>query len=386
MGNRKTQMIHHFFYFFIILLIFSQMEITNLLAKDSTSNPISPIFQQNSRANGAESERNFYEVLDDVLSDFEYDLKNSNVSGLKDLSVRNVATSENIPPSFKNHLELLVTEKILKNTKARVIQCLACRSRKTSLNGEQVIITSADTNPMELSRIAKISGILHFLDIAFLYQPSGIVISMTLSDPDSGAIVWSRTYNSETSRAAAFRRGIDYSQIDEARKQTEYSPTVQNRVSIYYLFEPALPTNTGCLTLGYRMVERYDNRKKEVGFEANYMSDASTIINRSGSSSQNFYAGFGLNLTLIFLHSWNFIGEEENYNNIRGSFYMGAGGTYASGFLGGLVRSGYEWRLGKHFGISTILGYRPPSTAFLKGTSTGQVSGVEYGLGVSVIF
>ena len=116
------------------------------------------------------------------------------------------------------------------------------------------------------------------------------------------------------------------------------------------------------------------------------MTDASTVINSKGASSQNFYSGFGLNLTLLFLHAWNFIGEEENYNQIRGSIYVGAGGTYASGFLGGLIRSGYEWRLGKHFGVSLNLGYRPPSTAFTGGTATGTVSGIEYGVGANVMF
>src|SRR4051794_18089385 len=54
------------------------------------------------------NDRNFYEVLDDLLKDFEFDLKNGDVKGLKDLSLRNTGVSENIPPSFKSHLELLI--------------------------------------------------------------------------------------------------------------------------------------------------------------------------------------------------------------------------------------------------------------------------------------
>jgi hypothetical protein len=333
-----------------------------------------------------QEERNFYEVMDDVLSDFEYDLKNGNVSGLKDLAIRNIAISENIPPSFKNHLELLITERILKTSKTRMIQCLPCKARKTSLNGDQMIITSPETNQSELSRIAKLAGISNFMDVSFLYQPTGIVISMYITDPDSGSINWSRSYNSETSMAAAFRRGVDYNQVDQARRQTEYSPTIQSRLILYYMFEPSLPNTTGCIALGYRMVERYDNRKKEVGFEANYMANASTIVNSTDADPANIYNAFGFNLTLLFLHSWNLIGEEENYNKIRGSILLGVGGTYASGFLGGLIRTGYEWRLGKHYGLSLNLGYRPASGAFINGTSSGTISGLEYGLGINVLF
>ncbi|MEO5971291.1 MAG: hypothetical protein ABIQ95_15300 [Bdellovibrionia bacterium] len=327
--------------------------------------------------------RNFYQVLDDVLGDFEYDLKNGTVNGLKDITIRNIAVSENVPPSFKTHLELLITETILKNTKTRVIQCLPCRARKTSLSGDQIVIKSTESDPAELTRLAKATGIDRFLDIAFTFEPSGIVMSMYITDPESDSILWSRSYNSENSKAAAFKRGVDYNQIDQAHRATEYAPIIQSRITLYYLVEPNNPTSTGCLGLGYRMMERYDNRKKEVGFELNVLSNASTLVRPSAAVSSDIYSS-GLNLTLIFLHAWNFIGEEENYNMVRGSFFLGVGGTYASSFLGGLIRTGYEWRLGKHFGTSLILGYRPLANSFL-GTP-GTVTGLEYGLGVSVLF
>ncbi|HAR43922.1 MAG TPA: hypothetical protein DCS07_15020 [Bdellovibrionales bacterium] len=336
-----------------------------------------------------EGERNFYEVLDDLLGDFEYDLKNGNVYGLKDVAIRNIATSENIPPSFRNHLELLITERILKNSKSRIIQCLPCRSKRTTLNGDQVVITSPDTNPLELSRIAKMSGIAHFFDASFSYQPSGMVLSMFIAEPESGSIIWSRSYNSETSRASAFRRGVDYSQLDDARRATEYAPTIQYRIGIGYMYEPNILARTGCLSLGFRAMERYDNRKKEVGFSAEYLKDASTIVGTptaaaASTATTNLYSG--INLTLLFVHGWSLIGDEENYNKVRGSVSFGVGGTYASGFLGGLFRGSYEWRLGKHYSVNTNLGYRPASTAVLSTSTTQAVSGLEYGLAVNMLF
>lgn len=336
-------------------------------------------------------ERNFYDVLEDVMGDFEYDIKNGNVTGLKDLSIRNIAVSENVPASFKAHLELLLTERILRNSKAKVVQCLPCKAKKTTLNGDQVVISSPDTNPAELARIAKSNGIEHFLDAAFLYQPSGMVLSMTITDPDSGSVVWSRSYNSETSRAAAFRRGVDYSQVDDARKSPDYQPTLQFRGTAYYLFEPNMNGMTGCLGLGFRGVERYDNRKKEVGLELNYLKDSSTLVNGSSTAASaatandNIYGGF--NLTALFVHGWNFIGEEENFNSVRANLTLGIGGTYTSGYLGGLFRAAWEWRLGKHFAISAIAGYRPSATSYIGTAATDgkSVSGVEFGVGINVL-
>ena len=350
-------------------------------AADSTSAPL-PV----SSGSDPDKERSFYQVLEDVMADFEYDLKNGNVNGMKDISFRNIATSENIPPSFKSHLELLITERVLRTTKSRVIQCLPCRAKKTIVQGDQVVVTSPETNPAELSRIAKTSGIENFLDVAFSYQPTGMVLSMTITQPDTGSVIWSRSYNSETSRASAFRRGVDFAQADEARRSTEYAPAIQYRATVYFAFEPNVGATTGCLGIGFRIVERYDNRKKEVGFELDYLKDSSTIVGSSTTSATTVNLYSGLNLTLLFLHAWNLIGEEENYNRPRASILAGVGGTYASGYLGGLVRAQYEYRLGKHYTVSGTLGYRPSATAFLNNTSAGTVSGLEYAIGVSMIF
>jgi hypothetical protein len=133
--------------------------------------------------------------------------------------------------------------------------------------------------------------------------------------------------------------------------------------------------------------ERYDNRKKEVGFELNYFLDSASIAGSDATEAEAAQSLYGsLNFTLLFVHAWNLIGDLENYNRMRGSIFAAIGGTYASGFLGGLVRGGYEWRMGKHWGIQAVLGYRPSATRFIDGSSVGIVSGVEFGLGISALF
>lgn len=355
--------------------------------------PVRPSFSQGNAGETAPAEkkssedskyRDFYDVLEDVVADFEYDLRSGQVSGLKDLSLRNIAVSENVPPSFKSHLDLMVTERILKNTKTRIIQCLPCRSKQATLSGQNLVVTSADSNPAELARIANRSGIMHFMDVAFSYMPTGLILSLYITEAESGSVIWSRSYNSETSRAAAFRRGVDYAQVDEARRAEEYEPTLMYKPTIYYFYEKNISSYTGTLGLGFRMMERYDNRKKEVGFEVNYLLETASLVGGTDPSQTSLYSGF--NITLLFVHAWNLIGNLENYNKVRGNVFAAVGGTYASGFVGGLVRGGYEWRLGKHWGVSANLGYRPQATVFISGSEAGTVSGLEFGLGISAMF
>jgi hypothetical protein len=330
------------------------------------------------------TERNFYDVMEDLMADFEYDLKTGEVKGLRDLAIRNIATSENIPPSFRNHLELVTTERIMKHSKTKVIQCLPCRSKKATLSGDQMLISSPETNPQELNRIAKMSGIANFLDIAFSYQANAMLISYYISEPDSNSIIWSRTYNSETSRAAAFRRGVDFSQMETARRSSEYVPTLQYRAGIHIMMEPNLTQRTTALAGVFRMMERYDNRRKEVGFELNYIKDVTTISNTSAVTTSNVWTG--INATLLFTHTWNFIDTEENFNLARGALTAAAGGSYAGGFLGGLVRVGWEFRLAKHWAVSAALGYRPEASVFLMGTEAGVIKGLEYSFGINYLF
>ncbi len=345
-----------------------------------------PEFTQNAPETVSGS-RNFYSVLDEVLADFEYDLKSGQVIGLKDLAIRNVVTSENIPASFKSHLELLVTERILKNSKTRIVHCVACRSRKATLQGEKMVITSGEADSVELQRIAKMSGIQNFMDIAFAYQPTGMMLSIQITDADTGGTLWARSYNSESTRASAQRRGVDYQDLEEAKTRMEYQPTILVKPTLYTVMAPKAGSGyASCLGFGFRMTERYDNRQKEVGFEMNYYSDIGALTGQPGAKDDknNIYTGF--NLTLLFVHAWSLFGNEENYNKARGLIYGGIGGTYASGFLGGLIRGGYEWRLARHWSVTTFVGYRPKATLVVSTSKTAPLSGVEGGIGVGFLF
>ena len=336
---------------------------------------------------GANGSRNFYQVLDEVLADFEYDLKSGQVVGLKDLAIRNIATSENVPPSFKSHLELLITERILKNTKARIVHCAACRSKKTTINGENMVISAPENNVTEMQRIAKMDGISNFMDVAYAYQPGGMILSLQISDVDTGTTLWSRSYNSQTTRATAQRRGVDYQELEDAKTKMEYQPTITTKPTLYTVMAPKAGSGYAtALGFGVRMTERYDNRTKEVGFEMNYYSDIASLTGQPSAKNDtsNIYAGF--NLTMLFVHGWSVYGNEDNYNKARGMIFGGIGGTYASGFLGGLIRGGYEWRLARHWSVTTFLGYRPQGTLVISGTTTAPLSGAEGGIGVGFVF
>jgi len=94
------------------------------------------------------------------------------------------------------------------------------------------------------------------------------------------------------------------------------------------------------------MMERYDNRQKEVGFELNYYYDIAALTGQpSAKTKTNIYSG--MNFTMLFQHAWSCSEMKKTIIRLVCDHRRNRG-TYASGFLGALIRGTYEWRLAKH--------------------------------------
>lgn len=107
---------------------------------------------------------------DAVISQFVSDLNAKRVSGLKDLAIRT---------SNHQRVEIRVSEQIHGISETRVVHCLACRK---------------DAKPVDLKRIAKLSGIHHFLDLNYETSPEGQTLSMRITNANDGKEIWKKTY------------------------------------------------------------------------------------------------------------------------------------------------------------------------------------------------
>ena len=66
--------------------------------------------------------RQFHEVLNDLLSEFAYDVKQGQINGLKNVAIRRVDISDTLPRTYEQYVELLVTERVRENSKVKLIQ------------------------------------------------------------------------------------------------------------------------------------------------------------------------------------------------------------------------------------------------------------------------
>jgi hypothetical protein len=85
--------------------------------------------------------RQFHDVLNDLLSEFTYDVKQGQVNGLKNLSIRRVDISDTLPRTYEQYVELLVSERLRENSKVKLLNCVPCKSKSSTTSSELMPLT-----------------------------------------------------------------------------------------------------------------------------------------------------------------------------------------------------------------------------------------------------
>ncbi len=338
--------------------------------------------------------RLFHEVLEELLTEFAYDVKAGQLTELKNLSIRKVSVSETLPRSYQSYVELLVSEKIKSNSKVKLISCLPCKTKNTRIVDDKLMITSATTNAEDMNRAASQLGIETFMDVILVYHTTHMVIAFQAFDTVTKELAWTKTYNSETIRSRYQKLAVDFSQIEKARTSDEYVPEFR------YLFGfgggsvPNVKQNvreTSVLTFQLRGTEKFDNRKSEFGLLGTFNISMSSLLSEypsTGSTSDEeeesaetdstddspspFTKSFGL----FALYSHNFLGSLESYNEMRHGVSAALGLHLAAGYLAPAARIGWDLFLGRKFSVSTNLALVSTANILIKGEFKRVAGGV----------
>lgn len=312
--------------------------------------------------------RQFHEVLDELLTEFAYDVKMGQIQGLKNLAIRKVEVSESIPATYASYLELMVSERIQENSRVRLINCLPCKSKTSRLAEGKLLITSPRTNVAEMARAADQLGIEHFMDVVLVYHTSHMVLAFQVFDTKTTENTWSKTYNSETIKSRYQKMAVDFSQVAKSREGSEYKPEYR---LLFGMGGGSIPniggdtTDSGMLNLQIRGTEKFNNRMSEFGLLLSVYVQSKSLLSEfpttgdgdSGAANSAADAGAAssdpipyeqaYSLTAMYAH--NFVNAVENYNNIRHAVHAGAGIFLASGFFAPTIRTGWDIYFGRRF-------------------------------------
>lgn len=318
--------------------------------------------------------RKFHEVLDELLAEFGYDVKQGQITGLKNLAIRKIDLSDTLPDSYKEYLKLLISERIRDNSQLKLINCISCGARSSRFADGKLVITSPSTNISELKTAAERLGIEFFMDAILVYHSTHMVLAFQVFRVDTNEQIWARSYNSETVKSRFQKLAIDYSQVAKSRPGEEYVPDYRYLLGFGAANLPNIAgkaNDSSMIDLQLRATERFNNRKTEFGMMLSAYVTLSSILKpypTEGTSTSTtatteakattdangdpILKPYKTAIQFSGLFAHNFLGSVESYNNIRQGIHLGAGAFLAPSYLAGTVRVGWDLYFGRRFVLS----------------------------------
>ena len=311
--------------------------------------------------------RQFHDVLNDLLSEFAFDVKQGQVNGLKNLSIRRIDISDTLPRTYEQYVELLVSEKIRENSKIKLLNCIPCKSKTSTMVDGKLMITSPLTNLQRMDEAAGQLGIENFMDVVLVYHTTHMVLAFNIFSTQTKELAWARTYNSETLRSNYQRMAVDYKQVEKGRESDTYVPDYKILIG---LGGSQLPNVAGdardksFLGLHMRTLEKFDNRRLDFGLSVSMWTSTADLLKAypsegTSSGTEAPYTGDSRPIPykyLLGIHALlarNFVGSVEIYDRVRHGLHLGIGGVVSKGYLAPSVKAGWDVYLGRRF-VATI--------------------------------
>ena len=332
--------------------------------------------------------RRFHAVLDELLAEFAYDVKMGQIKGLSNIAIRKVRVSNAIPRSYEEYLETLMVERIRENSQVRVIDCIPCKTKTSSLVDGKLMITSPATNVAKLDAAATSLGIENFMDVILVYHTTHMVLAVNVFNSQSKETVWARSYNSETLKTRFQKMAVDFSQVEPKKITEEYVPEFRLMIGLGGASIPNISgraADAAMLNLQIRSTEKFNNRHNEVGLLLSINYSAAKLVGTSSTQTATTTNADGSKTTLptafrsavglYAFFSYLFLGQIESYNEIRTGIGLGLGTVIAPGYLAPAARTGVDFFLGRHFSLSFYGNYLGAASVNINGSATSVKGG-----------
>jgi hypothetical protein len=355
------------------------------------------------RRASSQNVRRFHEVLDELLAEFGYDVKMGQIKGLKNIAIRKIRVSKAIPRSYERYMDMLLTERIRENSRIRLINCIPCRTRTSSVVDGKLLVTSPATNMAKLDSAAASLGVDNFMDAVLVYHTTHMVLAVTVFDVTSKETVWARTYNSETIKSRYQKLAIDYSQVEKSRPGEDYQPEYR---FLFGLGGAGMPNvggtteDSSMLNFQIRATEKFNGRKNEFGMmlsvlkttasmQTEYPTEGETAEADTTTETETVASGltpepFETALGLYGMYGHLFVGPLESYNNTRHGVHFGAGLLLASSYIAPLVRTGWDIYFGRRWSTNIGVTYVGASSILVDGESIDTEGGAGGDLVISL--
>ncbi len=330
--------------------------------------------------------RDYFSMLTEVLDRFEGEVKNGLVRFDRDFAFRFVRVSESVPEFYSNHLEGDMTDIVLRYSRGKPQMCVPCRSKVKQATHIGERIDPVIVNDSEWSEVAERTGIFYYVDVDLSFQKDGMVLGVSQYDAVTRNLLWARSYFTDIPQPeiANHLENEQHPYLIDWEIDEDFYPF--NRVYGGAVIEPGIVKSAKCMQLGIRRIQPYGNYRFEAGLQGELIREADEVMTTGSAADLQSLVFSRTNIGVSFVNLWLVHGSPFMLGFSRGYVFGSLGGNYASGYLGGVIRAGYEYRVGTRWSASAHGGYRPSSTVYVDGVSLGKVGGLELGAGLGILF
>jgi hypothetical protein len=158
---------------------------------------------------GSQPNLNFYEMVDEMIDEFVYQLSKQDPAALSPMAVRLVRLSPELRPEFAGTLEARLISRINDATTIRTAVCIECTSMRSRVENGRWLLTLGAVRTEDLQRIGRQQGIKTFVDLTFTYSPGSSMIWMeaVAFRASDGGVVWTQAARSDGTTAMLLRTG-----------------------------------------------------------------------------------------------------------------------------------------------------------------------------------
>lgn len=324
--------------------------------------------------------RQFNEVLDDLLDEFAYDIKTSQVPLTVNVSLRKINLSDNIPTSYEKYLETIISERVRQFSRSKVIQCTTCRVKQSVIKDGRVTVVVPINNKRALDQLAREYGIESWLDVGLIFQETSLIMALNLFDAKTKELLWSKIYNSET-LYKKFPAGVpvpegDRPAADGSGEHKSPSNYVFG-VSLGWSLVPNVNGSTNMLAIPLRFAEVFNKKRSEVGAQVVALLDTSILIPNASpepgvdvtksdqvtkETTTKVIKSFQYGLAMFATYHHNFMTSLESMDEMRPGAQVGLGLVAADSYLTFTAKGGMNLRMGRSLFVEADVLYSAPTT------------------------
>lgn len=168
-----------------------------------------------------QSNISIHQVVMEILDDLMADMRLLRLEQISPLAIRGVGLTPNLAGNFGLWTENELISRINRLTSVSLRYCVSCQSLKTSVENGEWVLKLGWVKQEDMYQEAQKLGVMAFMDLFVSYIPGANMVSLSakIYRADSGAILWSQTYMSDSSTAAILRTGDRIQTRDEVFRE-----------------------------------------------------------------------------------------------------------------------------------------------------------------------